>query len=257
MQQIIKEKLKQIEQLHNVRIIYAVESGSRAWGFESSDSDYDVRFIYVPKPNTYWALREGRDVIEEMDKELDLDFAGWDLRKALGLLYKGNPPLLEWLSSPLIYMEDSEAAQELRTLSRAYYSGKSAIYHYLHMAQGNYDVYIKDKHQVRLKKYLYVMRPLLACMWVEKMNSMAPMEIETTKQMLYGQGDVASEFNLLLHKKRNAQELGLDNPNNTLNNFIVSKLDYYNKYVKTLENPNNDIEPLEEYLNKYIKKYES
>lgn len=256
MEKVIKERLKLIEEKYNVKIIYAVESGSRAWGFESSDSDYDVRFIYVSKPNTYWALRGGRDVIEEMDKDLDLDFAGWDLRKALGLLYKGNPPLLEWLESPIVYIEDAEAVQELKTLSRGYYSVKSAIYHYLHMAQGNYKVYIKDKHMVRLKKYLYVMRPLLACMWIESKGIMAPMQIETTKGMLYNT-PVAADFNLLLHKKRNADELGLDIPNNTLNIFIDQKLLHFSKYVETLDNPVKDVEPLDKYLNKYILKYGS
>ncbi len=98
----IGEALAQAEQRYDVKVLLAVESGSRAWGFASPDSDWDVRFIYVHRPEWYLGIDEKRDVIEEM-LPLDIDLAGWDLRKALRLFRKSNPPLLEWLRSPLNY----------------------------------------------------------------------------------------------------------------------------------------------------------
>lgn len=105
----IKEKLLEIQEREGVFIFYACESGSRAWGFPSVNSDYDVRFLYTRERHFYLSIdvEDRRDVIElPIDDELDI--SGWDLRKALRLLRKSNPPLLEWLSSPIVYLQDEE-----------------------------------------------------------------------------------------------------------------------------------------------------
>lgn len=254
MEKLIKQKLKEIEKEHNVTIIYAVESGSRAWGFSSGNSDWDVRFIYVPKSDSYCRVFPGRDVIEIMDKDNDLDFAGWDLKKALALLNKGNPPLLEWLDSPMVYQEHKEATQELRSLSKGFYDSKSAIYHYIHMTENNYRVYIKDRDQVRVKKYLYVIRPLLACMWIEYNGTMPPMEMDKTRLLLDVRSDtVAMEVEKLVNAKKAGDELGTGKCNPVLNDFIKYKLDYYNKYVLSLKNTAKDHEALNQYAIKWIK----
>jgi predicted nucleotidyltransferase len=88
--------------VEDVVVLLAVESGSRAWGFSSKDSDYDARFIYLRRPEAYLSIRAPRDVIERRIVD-EVDVNGWDLRKALGLLMKSNPPLLEWLQCPIIY----------------------------------------------------------------------------------------------------------------------------------------------------------
>lgn len=99
---IILNKLDDIERKENVKIIYAVESGSRAWGFDSQDSDYDVRFIYVRPLNDYLSLEDIKDTIDyELNDVFDIN--GWDLKKALKLLYKSNPTLYEWKASPIVY----------------------------------------------------------------------------------------------------------------------------------------------------------
>src|SRR5947209_3872560 len=108
-------KLYEIEKEQSVKILYAVESGSRAWGFASKDSDYDIRFIYVHPIDWYISIEEKRDVIEYPVKDL-LDFSGWDIRKALQLYKKSNPPLYEWLVSPIVYLEHGNFAQQLRDL---------------------------------------------------------------------------------------------------------------------------------------------
>ena len=102
----ILQRLKDIESKYDVKVLLAVESGSRAWGFASKDSDYDVRFVYVHRKEWYLTLVEGRDVIEELDSDGVMDFAGWDLKKALLLMGKGNCAFAEWLNSPIIYYKD-------------------------------------------------------------------------------------------------------------------------------------------------------
>ncbi len=144
MEQEIRSQLENIEAEEGVRILFACESGSRAWGFPSADSDYDVRFLYLHPPEWYLSidLEKKRDVIERPINE-QIDLSGWDLRKALGLLRKSNPPLLEWLGSPIIYWEKYSVAQQMRALTSTYYSPKACMYHYLHMARGNYREYLR------------------------------------------------------------------------------------------------------------------
>jgi len=134
----IIQALQGIAETHDVRILYACESGSRAWGFASQDSDYDVRFIYVRKPEWYLSidLEHKPDVIELPIVD-ELDVNGWDLRKALQLFRKSTPPLLEWLDSPIVYLENDSAAARLRPLAPTSYSPMACMYHYFKMAKGN------------------------------------------------------------------------------------------------------------------------
>src|SRR5512138_690870 len=133
METLITSRLAEIESDNNIKIVYACESGSRAWGFPSANSDYDVRFIYIRPVDWYLSIDEKRDVIEYPINE-QLDINGWDLKKALQLLRKTNPPLLEWLGSPIIYLEKYSIAEGMRQLARDYYSASNCLYHYLHMA---------------------------------------------------------------------------------------------------------------------------
>ena len=169
---VVSEKLNEIEQRENVRILHCVESGSRAWGFESPDSDYDVRFIYVRPKDYYLKLESTRDVIEwQLDDTLDIN--GWDIQKMLRLLYKSNPTVFEWSSSPIIYKttDDWSAVSEV---IGSYFQVKAGLYHYLSMAKTNYHAYFKGE-QVKLKKYFYVLRPLLACRYIIDNGKPPPM----------------------------------------------------------------------------------
>lgn len=168
----ILKKLEEIEREQQVRILLAVESGSRAWGFASPDSDYDVRFIYVRPREAYLKLEKVRDVIElPIDEELDIN--GWDLQKTLRLLHKSNPTLFEWFSSPIVYKETAFAGK-FRRIMQDYFSSKRSLYHYISMAEGNYREYLKGE-MVRAKKYFYVLRPVLACRWIFSRRTPPPM----------------------------------------------------------------------------------
>ena len=172
MRELINQKLMEIEQSENITILHAVESGSRAWGFPSPDSDYDVRFIYIRKPEFYFKLEKTRDVIELPINDM-LDINGWDLNKTLRLLHGSNPTLFEWMSSPVVYRQ-TDFIDHLRPIMDNYFSCKSGLYHYLSMAEGNYRDYLKGE-MVRAKKYFYVLRPLLACKWILRTHTKPPM----------------------------------------------------------------------------------
>ena len=163
MRKTILNKLADIEKTENVRILLAVESGSRAWGFASPDSDYDVRFIYIRHKDDYLRLEKHRDVIE-LPIEGKLDINGWDLDKTLRLLRASNPTLFEWVSSPIVYRETA-FADEFRAVMKKYFSSKRGLSHYLSMASRNYREYLKGD-TVKAKKYFYVLRPVLACRWI-------------------------------------------------------------------------------------------
>lgn len=172
MRALILEKLKEIEETEDVRILHAVESGSRAWGFPSPDSDYDVRFIYVHKPEFYLKLEKTRDVIELPINDM-LDINGWDLDKTLRLLHGSNPTLFEWMSSPIVYRQ-TDFLKQISPIMDQYFSCKSGLHHYLSMAEGNYREYLKGE-TVRAKKYFYVLRPILACKWILEKQTKPPM----------------------------------------------------------------------------------
>ncbi len=167
----IEETLHEIEQREAVRVLYAVESGSRAWGVESPDSDYDVRFVYMRPKEDYLKLEEIRDVIEwQLDEVLDIN--GWDLRKTLIQFHKGNATLFEWSNSPIVY-RDTPKWRQIYGIARRYFSEKAAMYHYYGTAKSTYEQYLTGE-QVRYKKYIYALRPLLACKYIEERHAVPP-----------------------------------------------------------------------------------
>lgn len=169
----IQSKLSALEAEYDVRVLFAIESGSRAWGFPSPDSDYDVRFVYARKPDWYLSIEPGRDVIE-LPIEGDWDINGWDIRKALGLLIKPNPVLLEWLSSPIRYRWTDGVCQRLITFSEKTTYGESCLHHYRNLAQRQWDKHVGDATDVALKKYFYVLRPALAICWIRQNADVQP-----------------------------------------------------------------------------------
>lgn len=224
----IRELLSSIEEQEQVRILYACESGSRAWGFASHDSDYDVRFLYVRPRAAYLRLDGPRDVIERPIVD-DLDVSGWDIYKALRLLRKSNPPLLEWLFSPIAYLENSPSVQDLRSIAQRLYSSNALFYHYRHMADGNYRQYILGKSEVILKKYLYVLRPLIALLFLEQQHHLPPTNFLETLGQVQLQEDLLVRIHDLVARKQVGDELGLEAPDALLNSFIAEQLEKWAK----------------------------
>jgi len=219
----INAELSQIERENDVKIIYACESGSRAWGFPSEDSDFDVRFIYVHHQDWYLSISKRRDVIEKPISG-NLDISGWELQKALRLFRKSNPPLMEWLGSPIVYWEKSKTAQELRVLTPQYYSRKACTYHYLHMAEGNFRDYLRGE-EVWVKKYFYVLRPLLAILWMVQDRGVVPTDFNVIVANLDMDQTLRQAINDLIEEKKAGEELRHGPRNETISTFIEREIE--------------------------------
>ena len=218
----IMQRLAAVEAQYGVRVLYACESGSRGWGFASPDSDYDVRFIYVRPVRDYLRVFDIRDVIEEVPGPV-FDVNGWDLCKALKLLSKGNATLVEWLSSPVVYVEDKLFTDKLRTAMSQVYQPHRGFHHYLHMARGNYREYLQGE-VVRAKKYLYVLRPILAAQWTLTKSGVPPMAFELLVDAIVRDPLLRQDIDDLLREKRQVVEAAPVQRRPRLNAFIEESL---------------------------------
>jgi predicted nucleotidyltransferase len=245
----IKKEIESLETKHNIKILYAVESGSRAWGFASTNSDWDVRFIYVHTYDWYLSVEEKKDNIEFILPN-DIDLAGWELRKALLLFKKSNPPLLEWLRSPIVYKEQLSTAAKLRKATEEYFNPKSCLYHYFNMARNNYEAYFKDGEEARLKKYFYVLRPLLACNWIERTGDMAPMEFNILVGAEIIDPLLKGEINELMAKKMSGEELDKGPRIPIIDAFIDNRIAHFELYLNEYQFKN---EPAYTTLNKIFR----
>lgn len=249
MRKVISEKLQQIEIQENVRILHAVESGSRAWGFASPDSDFDVRFIYVRPRDYYLKLERTRDVLEFPINDL-LDINGWDLQKALRLLHRSNPTLLEWFRSPVVYKE-TDFSHEFIPLMQNYFSSKRGLYHYLSMADRNYREYLRGE-MVRAKKYFYVLRPLLACRWILRTNTPPPMLFAELAAADFP-AHLNESVQELLRIKMEVPEMKLIPRVNEINAFIEEKLPRIKEQIRSLpEEHGQGYDELNELFLKYL-----
>lgn len=221
----ILQRIQQAEAEHDVKVLLAVESGSRAWGFESPNSDYDARFIYIHRPDWYLSvgLEEKRDVIEYAIVD-EIDLNGWDVRKALRLFWKSNPAFIEWVQSPIVYAENGRFAALVRALMPTVYACASGVHHYRSMAKTNYRGYLRG-NEVPLKKYFYVLRPLLSVRWLERYGSAAPIEFAKLLHLVDDQPALLADVHELLARKRVSPELGLASPVRRINEFIESELE--------------------------------
>ncbi len=192
----IQNILTQISLEKDIEILYACETGSRAWGFPSPDSDYDIRFIYMHKRDWYLSLSEQKDTIDQMVG--DFDVTGWDVRKCFGLLKKSNAPLIERFQSPIEYMSDAGFRDEFKNLITKYYSPIAVFYHHYSLAT-NFWEDLKDKEEIKLKSFFYLVRSLLSCNWIINDDSVLPMQIEGL--MKYIDDDLKNKFRKLIQLK--------------------------------------------------------
>lgn len=208
MRRTILDRLAELERREHVRILFAIESGSRAWGFPSPDSDYDARFVYVRSLDWYLTITPGRDVIE-LPIEDELDINGWDLKKALGLLLKPNPVLLEWLSSPIRYIWRDAACEKLVDLSKKVGAGVGCVYHYFNLGENLYRRHVKNEPEVKIKRYFYIVRPAMALRWLRMHPGVVPpMNFQELAAGVDLPSDLVAQLDDLLERKRVTRELG-------------------------------------------------
>lgn len=226
----ILDKLEEIEKRENVKVLYAVESGSRAWGVESPDSDYDVRFVYVKPREEYLRVREQKDVIEwQLDEVLDIN--GWDLKKTLAQFHKGNATLFEWANSPVVYKTTDEW-KEIYENCKRFFSVKVALYHYYGTANSTYKQHLQGD-MVKYKKYIYALRPLLACKYIEENDKIPPVRFEDLlKQEL--SGVLLEEIERMLIIKAQSDEKELNPKLPVIQEFIEDMLLRYGQIAEEM-----------------------
>lgn len=251
MKNIILKKLEEIEEEFQVKILYAAESGSRAWGVHSKDSDYDVRFIYIHQPNYYLSidpqgLGSKRDVIELPINE-KLDINGWEITKALRLFRKSNPSLFEWLNSSIIYYQKYSFVNHIRALECEVFDPITMLTHYLNMAKSNYKKYLQGS-EVRTKLYLYVLRPILACKWIVEYGKVPPLRFNELLDRIIPESLLKLEINFLLRRKMSGEESDLQPAIQIINTFLREEINCLELYVKTLSsekgNPTEKLDAL-------------
>lgn len=225
----IESRISEIEATNQVRVLFAIESGSRAWGFPSPDSDYDVRFVYAHTAASYLSVFDRRDVIE-LPIEGDLDINGWDIRKALALLLKPNPVLLEWLSSPIKYKWDDSACRSLLDFANQVVAPAECVSHYYHLALRQWQRNIEGEASVNLKKYFYVLRPALAIRWVRlNPRELPPMNFQELVSRADIDAALQNEIADLLRAKARASEVGMGNRIAPLDELIEFELSWGEK----------------------------
>lgn len=249
MKEIILQKLLELEQSENIKILYACESGSRAWGFASPDSDFDVRFIYTRPANDYLSIADGSDTVGLPVDEV-LDIGGWDIKKALKLFLKSNGPLFEWLQSPIVYSQHPVFADDLRKLMPHYFSLRSGANHYLSMA---YNTLRDDlqSDQVKMKRYFYALRPALACLWIIKQQTVPPMEFAHLRTLITD-SDFQDNIDKLMEQKLVTNEKGMIAPVRLLNDWLTTTLSVCKEQVPTLPSLKQQIDELDRVFRKHI-----
>jgi predicted nucleotidyltransferase len=251
MKETVLKELQTIESEAKVRALLAVESGSRAWGFASPDSDYDVRFIYVHEPDWYSTIFEGRDVIEKMLPG-DLDVSGWELRKSLRLFSKCNLALNEWIGSPVLYKEAPGFRSELSALIPAFFNPMGATHHYRSMATQALSSMTSDGH-ISIKKFLYATRAIMACRWIARHKSQPPTEFMAMVNDLDGSTERSQIEELLLQKSASAEksEVLVDVSRRAQ---IQSELDAFERAELAFEKPSrSSIEKLDAILRRWAR----
>ena len=222
----IDDRLAAIRRDEPVAIPLAIESGSRAWGFPSPDSDYDCRFIFVRPVEHYLSPWPRRDVIETpLAGELDVN--GWDLGKALKLLLKGNAVVIEWLTSPITYDCDPQFRSDLLALARRTADRTLIARHYLHLGERQRRSYFSDARTVPQKKIFYALRPAVALRWLRHHpgEAIAPMNFPQLLAECEPPLEVSDIASQLIARKAVTRELGSEPLPATIAAFIDAEFE--------------------------------
>jgi uncharacterized protein len=208
----IRAKLDDLAKLHNIIIIHAVESGSRAWGFPSKDSDYDVRFIYAHDLGHYLCVDHKRDVIEAPILHddflgVEFDLKGWDIKKAIYLALRGNVVVNEWLTSPIRYIYNNHYYNDLVGFINEVSELTSYLYFYRNHMHKPWNSYSREKSEpIKIKHYCYVMRCALSLKWLEKQKTSPPMDVPSLLKGIDLDKNLRNEINLLISSKAESVE---------------------------------------------------
>ncbi|GHV42660.1 hypothetical protein FACS1894187_25030 [Synergistales bacterium] len=220
---LIHSKLREAERTKNVKILYCCESGSRGWNFASANSDYDVRFIYIHDMDWYLGVspEDKSDTIDlGIEKSVcgELDINGWELRKTLKLLRKSNGPLLEKLSSPIVYEEIYSFSKNLRDLAKQLFNPLAAWHHYRGLIERSAERLLTEKPSI--KTWFYVLRPLLYMKWIENGHGIPPMRFDNVMNAVVDNEEIKEEIFRLVELKKSWGEYDEFHPSRVICEYI-------------------------------------
>lgn len=203
--------ISELEQRHGFTVLYAAEAGSRCWGMESPDSDFDVRMVYVYPDDRYLSLREPPDVVQHVQD--DLDVSGWDVRKAIRLLVKSNASLVEWFHSPVVYRDWlGSYGDAVRGIMRDHVGLGKLAHHYVGLSEGHMHKYllpstnidVDETRQVSIKKLLYMVRCDLTADYILIKKQIPPVRFEELTKV--ASEDEEREIKSLIDVKKKSSE---------------------------------------------------
>lgn len=247
----IKKYLADLEKENGIKILLACETGSRAWGFPSPDSDFDVRIIYKHHKDWYLSLTEEKDTIECFYENNDIDISGWDLRKSLRLIWKSNPPLLERIQSPIIYHDDKDFLAGINSIAQKTYSRIATIHHYLSMAKKALDEVV-NSNDYKLKRFFYALRASVACLWILEKEEIPPIEFGKMVNGLDLSVNLTNRINELIELKSTISETYLHNGEQDLIKFMESCLERADNESKSLPASKGQMSELNEFFRNTI-----
>lgn len=255
MQEKIQDYLKQIEADKDITILLAVETGSRAWGFPSPDSDYDIRILYVHKKDWYLSLNEQKDSIDLMFENNDIDVTGWELKKSLKLLAKSNAALLERIQSPIVYQSKPEFMKEILEVAETQYSRIATLHHYLSMAKG-FLYEVNSGPEYKLKKFFYALRSVVACQWILEKDVMPPIVFTEMIESLDLEESVLKRIKELIQLKARSSEAYFHSGEAELRQFMAKIIKKADKERKSLPASKGKMDDLNRLFLKTVTDYD-
>lgn len=221
MLQRIEEEIAKIEST-GIKVLYACESGSRAWGFESKDSDYDVRFIYALPREKYLTVYDCKDTMDFPIDDL-LDLNGWDIKKTLRLFSGNNMTAFEWINSPIVYHDKTGFAKAVREIQQDFFNPHKAIGHYLGTARSTWNKYLTEP-SFNIKKLFYALRPIMACRWILNYKTVPPVRFDEMLIDSLIESDVAQRIHQLIEAKKDLTEKDCCSDYNDLREFVETQV---------------------------------
>lgn len=231
----LRELLSKTESDYSLSMIYGLESGSRAWGFDSQNSDYDVRFLYVRPVDWYLCIEKRGDALD-LGTSNNIDLSGWDLRKSLLFLRKSHPVLLEWLRSPVVYVECSEIVQRMREIGEEFFAPRASVHHYVGWAERTLHRYF-HRSDLAAKRYFYVVRPILCCLWIQTIGGQPPLRIQALLAAVEMPTEVKLAIDNLIDRKRAGYELDSLGRIPVLDQYIFETIPQIKEFLATLPKP--------------------
>ncbi len=257
MNQKIKNHLANLETQYNIKILLACETGSRAWGFPSPDSDYDVRIIYAHSPDWYFSLKERKDTINRMFDDSLIDISGWDLHKSLRLLAKSNAPLIERIQSPIVYQQDDDFVAQMPEIAQANYSRISSVHHYWGLAKKAYADLLQTQQTgetCKLKRLFYALRAACVCRWILRYEQMPSIEFAPAYQQTDIPPSIIARIDELITFKSTVDESYQHSGDDELIDFIGDTLVEVDNQRLALPDVRTDWEQLDAFFRNMVLK---